>query len=390
MRGACLTSCCAILASLLAAGPARASAGEETTERAIFKVDIDESETIWQSAPTEPLAAEAAEVSPQSELEFRNPAPVEGLEQPSLASEDQVKVGEGLTLFGKLDGSRNTLVYFHGWTPSGKAYWFPYADTWQKGGFNVLLFRWHRAARDLPPPPTGAQRRIYRSVADEAFKEVHALAQRLEPGRELRLVGHSLGSQLAIVTAYRLLKAGFPGKSLRLEILDPYTGIGSRIPKDASFKDEVFKPRRVLLDALVDALDYVRRNSRPAVVYASITGWIFTRPYHKVAHVQGFGAGWLSASPRAKHNRIRDFYFRSLVTGEPKVRGETGTAFSARLKTEDVPADALSQFLLVSGKDTVESDDDVFRRPRRRSNVSTNPNPNSSLKVKVNANAPAE
>ena len=118
---------------------------------------------------------------------------------------------------------------------------------------------------------------------------------------------------------------------------------------------------------MVDALSVVAGMSRPAIVYSSLTGWIFTRPFASVAHFQWMGAKWIGLNPRTKHNSIRDYYFKSIASPMPSVEGSQSKAWSAATPTEAISKLGILRYFLATGESTIDIEDDVYRPAPDRS-----------------------
>mmetsp|Transcript_57465 Transcript_57465/g.126183 ORF Transcript_57465/g.126183 Transcript_57465/m.126183 type:complete len:596 (+) Transcript_57465:95-1882(+) len=166
------------------------------------------------------------------------------------------------------DPSRNTVIYFHGW--SGADSWFPQtcerlsgtcgpeqcpngggqklADPWLQAGWNVGFFYWDQFANE--PCMRNAEQKIWfdrqgdgfrwksfnvstRAASYKVFKEdtvsvtdfcVNAvkLALGQYSGPHVRFVGHSIGAQLATRCAAMLHSENHQGAPHRMALLEPF------------------------------------------------------------------------------------------------------------------------------------------------------------------------
>jgi hypothetical protein len=174
------------------------------------------------------------------------------------------------------DPARPTIVYTHGWqngtstsdmwreTPyltAGRYFGFGNAlKTWKDRGYNVAVFYWSQWAdedevldaqakiwtgQNLRPAKDGGVANMRYRLRDGTYKplttlkgvadifaDIYGQAFGSTTGAGIRLVGHSLGAELAIVTAMRIserVAAGdLPVESMpsRLTLLDPFISKG--------------------------------------------------------------------------------------------------------------------------------------------------------------------
>lgn len=161
---------------------------------------------------------------------------------------------EGLSLVGSWKPGAPTAVYVHGWAIDGKPAAFLNAGGWHEEGFNTLIFRWTKDATDngecrlwgaVPfACPAAAQARIWnsREAAGARFvSEWKRFFGNMDAPGEVRLIGHSLGTQMATYLAWTLHAERWQGpQPARIDLLDPYvtsaalTG-GGVLPEDSAF-----------------------------------------------------------------------------------------------------------------------------------------------------------
>lgn len=155
---------------------------------------------------------------------------------------------EGLYIYGTFSASRPTIIYVHGAIGDvNHAPQPPNFPAWQSAGFNTVFMRWHIAATDggagcpggngwfgIPNTPCNAEARIFGERGSDASANyagerfVHAFTHwfgQYGSTGEIRVVAHSLGSQMASYLTYRLYAAGWGGpKPVRIDLLDPFAG----------------------------------------------------------------------------------------------------------------------------------------------------------------------
>ena len=163
-----------------------------------------------------------------------------------------------------------TVIYFHGWQPN--VYKEGYQErsfnmkddsgknvntiaTWKSKGWNVAVFYWDQFADESELKNAeakiwstkGGKKMRYRksdgqystigsptkSISDLAVQQIQELLKN-NSSNNLRIIGHSLGSQLATAVSYKLNKSISEGKLSnnlkvsRLELLDPFWSKGSK------------------------------------------------------------------------------------------------------------------------------------------------------------------
>lgn len=188
------------------------------------------------------------------------------------AQSDGVKAGPGLS-YDYFDPSKPTVIYVHGWarnsvkehsresmkSPIDKS---DLMDAWKQAGWNVGIFYWNAFSDDdWGAEPRFAQQKIDRgditwsvsngqgnsSFASSRVKDPASVlftqsvmdAMRDYKGPEFRIVGHSLGTQMAVMATYYLSQSGQPHLvPRRVALLDPWissperaAGLGDLIDK---------------------------------------------------------------------------------------------------------------------------------------------------------------
>lgn len=156
------------------------------------------------------------------------------------------------------DPSKPTIIYIHGWQPEytllkhRESFYFyneDAADAWIKAGWNVGVFYWNQFSDEInvldaeakiwtPNGPTGMRWRkadgLYSTEnspnesASQLLYDEYVKAMKGYKGSEIRIAGHSLGSQMAIALTKKLsdnVDLGVISPELlpkRVALLDPY------------------------------------------------------------------------------------------------------------------------------------------------------------------------
>jgi hypothetical protein len=350
-------------------------------------------------------------------------------EQPKLRSTDKLNpnghpdqrlVPQGLCVvnesgncapIGKLDRSKPTVLYTHGWTKTGESENVESAKKWTPK-FNVLLFRWHHSSFDSHLVPHDAEARIWAEQGDGrgpvylfASSEFKRLADALgkDYKQEIRFVGHSLGAQVVVALASQLEKINSPLKPKRIELLDPAViGLNTfekgnipemggnptgQITASKAFRSQIisikvknempFKSDHKVLISYLSAtglLDFrfkeeadVRSDSSAIDPEDRKVKMCLVRDLFLKGHTQKLAGGlfglaklWASLNETERHQAIRKYYFESIDQKLPILEGGT-TAFSAAKSTQsilDLPRQV--HYEQVKGADTVTIADDSY------------------------------
>ena len=160
-----------------------------------------------------------------------------------------------LQVIGEFNASRPSIVYVHGWNSEGPNKVFSVPNQWARqvglAGYNLLAFNWAGLSYDSgygcpglgliggANLPCNAAHQIYKAgtVTDAFLAEYRARFTGYN--QTVRLVAHSMGSQVSILSAYRMYKgADFNNvkKPTRIDLVDPFMtlGLGARraVPYD--------------------------------------------------------------------------------------------------------------------------------------------------------------
>jgi hypothetical protein len=238
---------------------------------------------------------------------------------------------EGLYVLGSFNRSRPTIIYSHGWV-TGEMPRFMNFHGWQNSGFNTVLFRWHQQAQDagchIPMFgnfPCGAEGRIHgqdgsRGFVGELFVRAYkALFPAGAGAGEVRLVGHSLGTQVVTYGAYRLHREGYGGaRPIRIDLLDWYSSPYSPgsphpsyiLPNDLISGDACAESNRTTYFCRsINSMQWLKDNGDIAIVnYRSVTSRQTGNDLHFVAPTVEFGTGWLGGNNTLQHTRVVDWY----------------------------------------------------------------------------------
>jgi hypothetical protein len=222
---------------------------------------------------------------------------------------------------GYLDCQKPLIVYVHGWNNDGVAPQIPNLKAWLKK-FNVAIYYWHRDAYDP----------IFPNVAEDNAKKqqplftnaVQSLILQMEQkgfNQEIRIVAHSLGSQLVLQPSLKILNKSYT-RSTRLEILDPY--IRSDFKNIDSSNPSVEKK---FADEYSSALLVLSGLNTKTVVYSSAVTEMIGKSLSAVSNFQAMDKDWLGGNLVAKHVKIVDFYFNSLNANVKPIEGYEGKIF---------------------------------------------------------------
>ena len=147
------------------------------------------------------------------------------------------------------------MIFAHGWIPEYEMGVpdFPNATSWQNNGYNTFIFRFINKASDPGDgaicnaggalfPIMGVAEFNCPKDAEPRVWETNGTGEDLVNGfksffnqypnynKEIRMVGHSLGTQVVTYASYRLHEQNYSGpKPGRIELIDPLLAPRSRI-----------------------------------------------------------------------------------------------------------------------------------------------------------------
>ena len=330
---------------------------------------------------------------------------------------------------GVLDRKKPTVIYIHGWTQSGETEGFVAAAKWATK-FNVMLFRWHRRSFDKNIVPIDAEVRIWaksnrgEAAFVSAAMEYKRMAATLGAGynQEVRLVGHSLGAQLAVALVNKLVEENVSLLPNRLELLDPAV-IGAQafekkpiFPATTQISNQTITATEAFHTALSNINIYgalpktglaANKLQRTGIVaYISATGLFDFRFVPTTTSLSNIGSAeqnsnalnvcltrdlfvnintqkllggplsggnlWAGLDVAERHRRIREYYFESIAVPAPALE-KAGTAaqqgaFSASYPTSELLAKrGVIHTEQVKGGDSIGISDDVYKLQRSSS-----------------------
>ncbi len=280
---------------------------------------------------------------------------------------DLHKVPEGLTLLDgngnpttKLDCTKDTVIYIHGWTRSGSAENFENVKAWNRK-FNTLIFRWHRRSYDPGFPPLKAYNNVPKGATEfvAAYRSLFEALGSASYQKEIRFVGHSFGGNIATAAANEVFKDSLR-RPRRLELLDPafleydIKGVDSASGKLQSSYD---------LSEVGTQLFGLSRFGAKVVVYAGSVNALSARTIKLVANVQKLSAQWQDGDLDQRHKALVPYYFESLNAPLPPVTGfaQMASGFSAAYPTHAWPSITVS-LKQSEGIETTEINDDKYER----------------------------
>ncbi|HWI64253.1 MAG TPA: hypothetical protein VNT75_20635 [Symbiobacteriaceae bacterium] len=276
------------------------------------------------------------------------------------------------------DPARPTVLYVHGWarnsvkefgresmkSPTDKQ---DLMAAWQKAGWNVGVFYWNAFSDDdWGLEPRFAEGKIDKgditwSVSDGRGGSSFAPTRVKDPaavlfagaiidamqefrGPEFRIVGHSLGTQMAVMGTYYVSKSSAAHLTpSRVALLDPWISSGLRAEGLGGLIDQVKQSRRTVFEYYQTSVisqehgQYGARavTTRVHPMYAAIT------------------------SPNDAHAAAIHWYFNSMgFVGESPTAGMTLDRLRPLM-------DCGCRFEQVGGKDTKPVSDDTFQRYKK-------------------------
>ena len=295
-------------------------------------------------------------------LNFENPKLTGSETLSKNAHADNVKIPEGLTLVGTLNRGRNTVIYIHGWTASGEAENFVAAEDWNRKGFNTFIFRWHRDSFEDAKMPLNAESRIYYSALNKLLSDYQKLSAILGPqyAQEIRIVGHSLGTQLATSFVYTLMQKSISPAPSRLDILDPFVGPYTRLP--VQIQDQL--GGTLIGDSMFNMITKMKNNKYVVgSIYASVTARTFAKILYGVMPTQVFATTWLGKLSADQHMKVLDAYFKS-ISEIKRPQSSDGPAYSAVYSASQLKNDSNKILCQMTGIDTVTLADDTYAPSR--------------------------
>jgi hypothetical protein len=148
---------------------------------------------------------------------------------------------DGLRILDSFDPNKPTIIFVHGWVrDKNNMSMFVNASGWQGAGFNTMIYRWHHDGYEVKDCSYSgiiyecaeeAQLNIYGNGAhagEEFVNDYKAhFSQYPSYSQEVRVVGHSLGTQMAVYLTYKINSdvmndVNNIAKPTRLELIDPF------------------------------------------------------------------------------------------------------------------------------------------------------------------------
>jgi hypothetical protein len=339
---------------------------------------------------------------------------------------------EGLKLIsGDFDPNKPTVIFIHGWmgkVPKGTTVGFPdmWRDQAKAAGFNVGVFSWHNLASDdgknclgeeyldskkVNSPCHAAYSMFQKGGASDLFLSQYEKSGYFSDSykKEVRLVGHSLGTQLALFSAYRFyhhptFERGF-ARPTRVDLIDPafavFTskkGLGRHlsgmIPDEHFLPDDyqksvvrefvhgsdcdntaiiklndIFSTSRSSQYCQLEgmAYDLVKKQKVAVVDFSSIVGGISSEDLYKVTAYQAFSSKAFQGSQASRHGTPLVSYWFSFAPGDPEggFDASTDTSILLDIATRQIGGEQLST-RQTEGFDTITLDDDKFERRKHK------------------------
>jgi hypothetical protein len=284
----------------------------------------------------------------------------------------------------KADPSQNILVYVHGFNNTAlpvedfisiskkeksanegqlSADW---VDTLKAENWNVLNFAWHTLARTteilpvLPEvhiwtserssPKIEAEKSLGPTLCNEfsSYLKIHGPKKNRNPPVEIRLVGHNLGSQIAVLCGYQLIVDNYSDwpeqqKKIRLDLLDPILGNPSypyQMLHDA--KQGISQTlRKEISELQLFMMEELNKAGVPLLAFGATFHTLLSPAYFERVLFQQMHSKWLGGIKGSNTlNGMRDAYFRSFTEAQPPIAINTSSikkqGFSAKYPTESI------------------------------------------------------
>ncbi|MCU0675616.1 MAG: hypothetical protein MUE69_22850, partial [Myxococcota bacterium] len=227
----------------------------------------------------------------------------------------------------------------HGWVPDGNPPIAPNLEGWQGSGFNTVFMRWHHAATDsaagcpggggifgIPNVPCNAEARVFGQRgslphnAGERFVEGYKQLFQAHPNAgEVRVVAHSLGSQMAAYLTYRLYHEGWNGRRpTRIDLLDPFASPanpGTPFPSYIIPNDQAVGGgscgsgnRGTGYCRLENMLQFLRDRGVGTLVIRGPASSHFTNDLHYVSPVVEMPGDWVGGDLKNRHAAVVPWY----------------------------------------------------------------------------------
>jgi pimeloyl-ACP methyl ester carboxylesterase len=291
------------------------------------------------------------------------------------ASSNPPKAGTvGLQLIGAFNASRPSIIFVHGWNLEArdKPYGFP--DQWARqanlAGFNVFAFQWASLSFDTGAGCPGfgfiGSINLPCNAAHDLYKANSATDKFLADYREyfsgynqsVRIVAHSMGSQLSILATYRMYKRqDFANvkKPSRIDLVDPFMTLGLGGNRSKPFDGQIPPDETLPADYRANLVSAFKSGSKchswsvgflwwnvvPAnhlsqycqnegMAYAlvkdhnvgmidfnSILGGLTAGDFKNIMLFQSFNPRAFKGNPSSMHNSPNASYFYSFSPGTP-------------------------------------------------------------------------
>jgi len=337
------------------------------------------------------------------------------------ASSNPPKPGAvGLQLIGTFDPSRPSIIFVHGWNLEARDKPYAFPDQWASqvklAGFNLFAFQWASLSFDTGAGCPGfgfiGSINLPCNAAHNLYKEGAATDKFLADYREyftgynqsVRLVAHSMGSQLSILATYRMYKRpDFANvkKPSRVDLIDPFMSLGlggnrskpfdGQIPPDGTLPADyranivtAFKsgskchsrsigffwwslvPANHLSQYCQNegmAYALVKDHSVAMIDFNSILGGLTAGDFKSIMLFQSFNPRAFKGNPTSMHNTPNASYFYSFSPGTP------ANGYDASSSDQQILTDSRKQAInninmrrtQQSGFDTITLRDDNYR-----------------------------
>ncbi len=310
-------------------------------------------------------------------------------EQASVSTKD------GSTYY---DPTKPTLIFIHGWSDeyvTAQSRYVLYqnddnwptkdfVDVWISEGYNVGILYWDQFADESEVK--NAEAKIwsvdgpkgmrwldsegdYHTGPDENVTELllekYDIAMAGYEGDDIRLAGHSLGNQLALRLADKLViqaAAGDIASNLvpqRVSLLDPFYSNYAKSYLDGEWVGEKARQIVARLKAADIAIDSYRTSAVTSTIFVGDEN---TDLQNAVAFEEELTSYFNQTEQSAKHNAAVWLYLWSILYSTPTVSDNTLPGLSAAATNDEVREwmDTTDHLVQTSGGDTKDPQDNVF------------------------------
>ena len=299
------------------------------------------------------------------------------------------------------DPTKPTLIYVHGWQSDSvselhRESFYESGDGWPEGedmankwisaGYNIGIIYWNQFADESEVKD--AEAKIWSMEGDQKMRWLDnngtyhyndadkpvaelILANYIEAmsnykGDDLRIIGHSLGSQVAMRLTKLLIDSANDGKindnlvPARVSILDAYFSNGSKDYLDGEWVGEAVRDIADTLIANGIAIDSYRTSTASSSIFVGDENKAL---HNKLAFVEQSTSYFWTWEQAKKHRAAVWLYLWSIEYSSPEVNNDSSSAVSAAASNELVIKwmNANKHVKQASGGYSKDPSDDIYK-----------------------------